>query len=187
VASLQYSFNDRPQLIEFAKKLDLGKLDERLAEEQNLLVNPSFETDDHGQIYGWHKGVFYGGEDKGTFERSETASEGKYAASLLKTESALWQSYPIPALPGEKYTLTARMKSISATGENTAQILFLSGPGWGWKGGPMTKSVTGTTDWQTVTVAGIVPEDADVVRVNLVSKNNTGRVLFDDIHLQRVK
>jgi hypothetical protein len=63
------------------------------------------------------------------------------------------------------------VKSSGASGENGVQMLFLAGPGWGWKGGPMSKSITGTSDgWQTVTVSGTVPADADVVRVNLVSK-----------------
>jgi hypothetical protein len=185
VASLQMYFDDRPRLIEFARKLELGDVVKRLPEDQNLVVNPSFEMSDHGEIYGWHKGVFYGGEDKGTFERSTDSTDGKYSAALSKAESALWQSYPIPALPGEKYTLTAKIKTTAATGANGVQILFLSGPGWGWKGGPMSASITGTNEWQTVHVTGTVPADADVVRVNLVSKNNTGQVLFDDVHLER--
>ena len=100
---------------------------------------------------------------------------------------AMWQSLPIPAVPGEKYTLTAKIKTTSATGENAVQILYLSGPGWGWKGGPSSQTITGTHDWQTVTITGTVPEDADVVRVNCVSKGKTGAVLFDDLKLTRLQ
>lgn len=151
---------------------------------ENLVVNGTLaEADDKG-AYGWHKGVFYGGGDKGTF--GVTAEpDGHRSLSLASTTDALWESWPVPALPGETYTLSARVKTTSATGENGVQILFLSGPGWGWKGGPTSAAVTGTSDWQTVTVSGTVPDDADVVRVNLESKKNTGTVQFRDIRLTR--
>lgn len=154
---------------------------------ENLLANPSLEEGDTESLYGWHRGVFYGGGDRGTFGIAETgASDGRRAATLTATTEAYWQSLPVPALPGERYTLTAKIKAERATGENGIQILFLSGPGWGWKGGPTSATVTGTTDgWRSVSVTGTVPPDADVVRVNLVSKNNAGTVCFDDLKLVR--
>jgi hypothetical protein len=150
------------------------------------VVNGTFETQDHGQIYAWNKGVFYGGETNGTFaDGGKESADGAHCASLSKAKSALWQSYPVPALPGEAYTLKAKVRGINATGTNAVQILFLSGPGWGWKGGPTSKSITGNTQWQEITVTGTVPADADVVRVNLVSKESSGTVLFDDVELIR--
>ena len=150
----------------------------------NLVVNGSLgEADDKG-AYGWHKGVFYGGGDKGMFGVAIEPGGG-HSLSLTNAPDALWESWPVPALPGETYTLTAQVKTTNATGENGVQILFLSGPGWGWKGGPTSATVTGTGDWKTVMVSGTVPDDADVVRVNLVSKKNTGTVQFRDIRLTR--
>lgn len=150
----------------------------------NLVVNPAFEElDKNGNPYAWHKGVFYGGAAKGQFA---VVPDGTgHALSLSQTTEAMWESYPVPAMPGEKYKLTAQIKTVGATGDNGAQILFLGGSGWGWRGGPTTATVTGTADWQTILVTGVVPDDADVVRVNLVSKNNSGTVLFRDIHLTR--
>lgn len=150
----------------------------------NLVVNGSLAEADAKGAYGWHRGVFYGGGDKGTFGTA-TLPDGGHALTLSATTDALWQSWPVPAMPRETYTLTAQVKTTDATGENGVQILFLSGPGWGWRGGPTSDTMTGTNDWKTVTVTGIVPDDADVVRVNLVSKNNTGQVQFRDIRLTR--
>lgn len=152
----------------------------------NLLVNSSFDMDG-AQPYAWHRGMFYGGDDKGGYGVSTTCTiDGGRAAVLSKTENALWQSYPVPAMPGEEYTLRASIKADHATGENCVQILYLSGPGWGYKGGPKTESITGSTEgWKLVEVKGTVPHDADVVRVNLVSKNNTGTAYFDNLTLMR--
>ncbi|MBV9469948.1 MAG: endo-1,4-beta-xylanase [Abitibacteriaceae bacterium] len=154
-------------------------------ETNELIINPAFEElDKNGNPYAWHKGVFYGGADKGKFG-VETNVNKEHSLSLSQTSEAMWESFPVPAMPGEKYTLTAQIKTNTATGDNGVQILFLAGSGWGWRGGPTTATVTGTTDWQTVKVTGTVPDDADVVRVNLVSKNNSGTVLFRAIHLTR--
>lgn len=159
----------------------------RPVDETNLLQNADMEERGDEPVYGWFRGVFYGGADKGEFAVSDTiAAEGRRSLSLSKTTDALWQSLPVPAVPGEMYTLTGRIRTTDATGENRIQILFLSGPGWGWRGGPVSPTVAGTTErWQTVTVTGTVPEDCGVVRVNLVSKNNTGAVWFDDLTLTR--
>jgi hypothetical protein len=157
-----------------------------MAEGANLVLNGDFtDLGSRGVPYGWNQGVFYGGADKGTYGVA-VGADLRMAVSLSKTTDAMWESAPVPAVPGERYTLTAEIDTADATGENGVQILFLSGPGWGWKGGPTSTTITGTTGgWKTVTVTGTVPDDADVVRVNLVSKNNTGKVLFRNIRLMR--
>lgn len=159
-----------------------------MAPRDNLLVNPSFEKLKGTEPYGWGRGVFYGGSDKGEFSLSKSeAFSGKHSVLITSATDALWQSWPVPVMPGETYELTARVQATSATGENAIQILFLAGPGWGWRGGPSSKTVTGTTDgWVPVKTTGTVPEDADIIRVNLVSKNNPGRVWFDNVRLTRI-
>lgn len=181
------TLTDTPVTIQQPARALLAKMTKThpTPESTNLVVNGSVaEVNDKGDPYGWHKGVFYGGADKGTFAVT-TDPDGSHSLSLSGTTDALWQSWPVPALPGERYTLTAQIKTTNATGENGAQIMFISGPGWGFKGGPTTPTVTGTGDWKTVTVTGTVPDDADVVRVNLVSKGNTGAVQFRNIVLTR--
>jgi len=111
---------------------------------------------------------------------------GERSAAICKAENAIWQSYPAPAMPGEEYTLRASMRADHATGENCVQIQYFAGPGWGNKDGPKSESITGSTQgWKTVEVKGTVPKDADMVRINLVSRNNTGTVYFDDLALTR--
>jgi hypothetical protein len=179
---------DGPVTVEGAARSLLAQVSLRppAPETDNLIVNPAFEEPDAQSVpYGWHRGMFYGGADKGAFGLEKT--DRGNALTLRRTEDAFWQSWPVPAMPGERYTLTAEVKTAGATGENGVQILFLSGPGWGWKGGPVSPTATGTTgEWKTVTVTGTVPDDADVVRVNLVSKNNTGTVLFRSVRLTRL-
>ncbi|MCL5283269.1 MAG: glycosyl hydrolase [Armatimonadetes bacterium] len=178
---------DRPLYIDFNRSVHFKQMTVQRPHRRNLLVNPSFERVDGENPYGWHRGVFYGGNDTGTFSVIKgSAKGGRISAGLSRTTNALWESYPIPAMPGERYTLTGFIKATDATGDNGMQLLFLSGPGWGWKGGPETKTVTGTTEgWKKMTVRGIVPQDADVVRVNLFSRNNTGLVQYDDLNLTR--
>jgi hypothetical protein len=162
----------------------LANLIQEAPDPEDWIVNGSFEQRDGDKAYAWRKGVFYGGETDGEFIDAAMPN-GDHYLGLSKTRSTLWQSFPIPALPGETFTVTAKVKTDLATGDNGVQLLFLAGPGWGWKGGPVSQTITGTADWETVTVTGTVPDDADVVRVNLVSKDNSGTVFFDDVKVSR--
>lgn len=183
----QLTVTDMPVTIRNPSKTLLAKLTKTqpASESSNLVVNGDMsEVNAKRDPYGWHEGLFYGGTDKGAFAVS-IAPDGSHSLTLSATDDALWQSWPVPAIPGERYTLTAQMKTTNATGTNSVQILYLAGPGWGWKGGPSSKAITGTTDWQTATVTGVVPSDADFVRVNLVSKGNTGSVQFRHVVLKR--
>ncbi len=181
------SITDSPLYLDFNRLIHFKQMTVQRPLRRNLLVNPSFERVDGENPYGWHRGVFYGGNDKGTFSVIKGgAREGRTSVGLSKTTDALWESYPVPAMPGEKYTLTGYLKTDHATGANGMQILFLGGPGWSWKGGPESKSVDGTTSgWVKVTITGTVPADADVVRINLFSRNNTGLVQYDGLTLTR--
>lgn len=183
-----FTVGENPVYIELPGDLSDG-LDSAPPPRVNLLTNPSFEDLVTTMPYGWDRGIFYGGSNKGDFGVVKTdALEGTNSVSLSKTTDALWQSWPTLAMPGEEFRLTAHIKTTSATGENYAQILFLGGPGWSWKGGPQTESTTGTTEgWRTLTVRGQTPKDADVVRVNLVSKDNSGEAQFDAIELRGSK
>lgn len=157
------------------------------AEPENLLTNGSFEDAESTFPYGWNAGMFYGGSDQGEFSiKQGNAKDGNRSAALARTDDAMWNSWPTPAMPGEQYTLQGNIKMTSATGKNYAQILFLGGPGWSWKDGPKSDSQTGSSEeWKPFSITGTVPEDADVVRVNLVSKGNTGEVFFDGLRFTR--
>lgn len=154
-----------------------------LPQPSQWIVNGDLHEIDEKGAYGWHKGVFYGGNTKGDFFTDPLS----HALGLANTQDALWESWPIPIVPGDRYRLSVEMRVEQATGENEAQILFLSGPGWGWLGGPTTQNVTGTTEgWRTLMVEATAPKEADFLRVNLWSKGNVGRVLFRLVDLKKL-
>jgi hypothetical protein len=177
-----------PVFVEFHDSVYIGGIRPDLPPKENLLVNASFEEcESTTRPFGWDRGYFYGGGDRGSYEvRTQDAADGIVAVGFAGAEDAVWQSWPVPAVPGEKYELTAKMKTVDARGENRVQINYLGGAGWASMGTDSSDSVKGTTDgWRTVSVSGVVPGDACAVRVNLASKGSAGRVLFDDLNLTR--
>jgi hypothetical protein len=170
------------------------KLMARTPEKASPLVNASFEKLDRDndvrlhkpKPYGWQFGKFSGGHDRGKFEVTDGATTGSKAVALHQTTDSLWQSWPIPALPGESFRLTAKVRAENATGENSVQLNFYGNTGWGDRGGPQSATTTGTTEgWRTVEISGTAPANADVLRVNCVSMGNRGMVAFDDLVLTR--
>ncbi|MCX7717729.1 MAG: glycosyl hydrolase [Candidatus Sumerlaeaceae bacterium] len=182
-----FTLTDMPVFIEFAKPLRPGGLVAARPEREQLLVNPSFEDGEGRDLYDWERGAFNAGHKDGQFGvMSDGAADGKRAAVITAGKDAMYMSAPVPALPGETYRLSAAMRTEAATGENCVQLMWYGNSGWRLIEGPKSKSLTGQSGgWTTVTVEGIVPEDADVVRVALVSKGNTGRVMFDSLDLRR--
>lgn len=179
--------DNTPVYVEFSAPAEFAGLSKSRPQPASILVNPSFEDSDTTIPYGWNMGFFYGGWDKGKFGVNEAdPAAGKRAVTLSQTTEALWQSWPIPCVPGEQYTLRARMRTKDATGENFAQLYFLTGPGWGAGGNRKSSPITGTTNgWMQVEVSGVVPEGSDMLRINLSSANNSGTVEFDDLSLTR--
>lgn len=47
-----------------------------------------------------------------------------------------------------------------------------------------TPGVRGTFGWRKITVRAVAPEEAEVLLVRIVSKNNQGKVWFDDVKLK---
>jgi hypothetical protein len=182
-----FTLTDMPVFIEFEKPLRPAGLRPMRPERTQLLVNPSFEDVEGGNFYDWERGAFNAGHKDGKFGvATSDAAEGGRAAMIGPAKDAMYMSAPVPALAGEKYRLTAAMKTDNATGENCVQLMWYGNSGWRMIEGPKSRSLTGNSDgWTTVTVEGVVPADADVVRVALVSRGNTGRVLFDALDLRR--
>lgn len=174
----------------------------RRPEPENLVVNGSLDLldDSTTKPRGWHRGLFYGGQDQGRYgvttgsvEASGVIGNGaiaghqNVAVTLSETTHAVWQSWPVPCLPGEEFTATARVRIEEATGTNGIQLQFFTGPGWGLAEAPASESVTGTTDgWTTATVRAKCPQGAGSVRVNLLSRENKGMVAFDEVTLTRL-
>lgn len=150
---------------------------------QNLLVNPSMDAGG-GNPHGWTPGRFFGTDNKGTFATTKEGRNGSTCVSISKSTSpAAWDASPIPVDPDKTYTLTAWIKTKDATAKNAAAMYWYNGNQWGVVGTPTTQSITGTRDWTKVTVSGKPPKDSALVRVNLISEDNSGTTWFDDVTL----
>lgn len=151
---------------------------------KNVLINPSLDAQKGQHPHGWNGGRFYGYDNKGTFAATTDGRDGSSCVSISNsTAPAAWDASPIPVYEGEQYRLTGWMKTKDATGVNTIAIYWYNGSQWGVVGTVPAKALTGTHDWTEVSIVGVVPRDAALVRVNLISENNKGTVWFDDVTL----
>lgn len=151
---------------------------------QNELINPSLDVSQGKNPHGWTPGRFFRNDNKGTLTGSSDGRNGSTCVSISQsTEPCAWDASPIPVDPGRKYKLTGWIKTKDATGRNVIAMNWYSGNQWTCLGSPSTQTIIGTQDWTKVTVEGITPRDAALVRVNLISENNTGTAWFDDISM----
>jgi hypothetical protein len=154
---------------------------------QNLLANPGFSgsTD---TPWAWNRGRHEGTGADATFKVVSEANERWL--ELGPAKDGAWDHVPIPVEPGQRYRLTVRVRSEGATGQSFASLYWWNAVGWGYKGQSDTPAVTGATPSgkeETRTVEATVPEGAYYLRLNFVSRNNTGRVRFSQPVLVRVK
>lgn len=154
---------------------------------RNFLWNPGFEEVGGGQNPmpdGWSAGRFEGTAKRGTFHLSRDAAEGSFSAAISNAEDAAWDSWPIPVRPGDTVILEATAKGLRATGTNAVALFFWNAVGWGYLGSVQSKPLReGNTGWNRLSVAATVPPGAYMLRADLISKGNTGTVLFDDVRL----
>lgn len=151
---------------------------------ENVLVNPSMDSNPGKHPHGWTAGRFFGSDNKGTFATSQAGRNGSTCVSISNsTAPAAWDASPIPVDPGKTYTLTAWIKTKDATGRSVVALYWYSGNQWTVLGTPSTQPITGTQDWTKVTVTGKPPKDTALVRVNLISEDNGGTTWFDDVTL----
>ena len=149
---------------------------------RNLLINPSMDAAAGRNPHGWTPGRFFSTDNKGTFAATSDGRAGSTCVSISNsTAPAAWDASPIPVDPDKTYILTGWIKTKDATGKNVIGLYWYSGNQWTCLGSPSTQSITGTQDWTKVTVTAKSPRDAALVRVNLLSENNTGTTWFDDV------
>ncbi len=150
---------------------------------RNILINPAMDADGKAP-HGWSPGRFFGSDNKGRLEASSEGRFGTTCVSISKSSApAAWDASPIPVDPGKTYTLSAWIKTKDATGRNLIALYWYSGNQWTCLGSPSSESTTGTHDWTKVTVRAKPPRDAAMVRVNLISEDNSGTTWFDDVAL----
>jgi len=153
----------------------------------NLLWNPGFEEPAERQNpapSGWSAGRFEGTAKRGRFHLVCDSAEGNISAAISTAEDAAWDSWPVPVRPGDTVSLEAKVKGINATGTNAVALFFWNAVGWGYVGSAQSEPLReGSTNWTRLSVTATVPAGAYMVRADLVSKGNTGTVLFDDVRL----
>jgi uncharacterized glyoxalase superfamily protein PhnB len=156
----------------------------------NFAVNPSFELDNNRDDLpdDWRPMPF---ESPAVLQwSSHTSRTG--SRSLMIRDSAReddprdwkrctgrWTSRPRPITPGTEYSLEVWIKTDGVTGKAYAHLAWQQGSRW--LSEIPTKSVTGTNDWQCVTVRGIAPENADSVVISMNHARSNGTAWFDDI------
>lgn len=158
----------------------------------NFAENPSFEVDANRDDLpdGWHPMAF---DSPAVLEWSSTTARTG-ARSLMIRDSfrdgdsrdwkqctGRWTSPPRPITPGTEYSLVVWIKTDGVTGKANAHLAWQQGSRW--LSEIPTPSVTGTSDWQRVTVRGVAPENADSVVISMNHSRSKGTAWFDDIHV----
>jgi uncharacterized glyoxalase superfamily protein PhnB len=161
-----------------------------LAHLENFGVNPSFETDgDRDDLPdGWRPSAY---QSPAVLEWSRTVARTGSRSLMIRDSfreedardwklcSGRWSSAARPVTPGTEYSLEAWIKTEGVTGKANAHLAWQRGSQW--LSEIPTESVTGTTDWQRVTVSGVAPENADSVVISLNHSRSKGTAWFDDV------
>ena len=138
--------------------------------------------------------------DAGTYGMITSGTDST-AVYLSKAKDAIWQSFALPAVPGERYVVTLEVKTTgNFAGDSGVELEFFNGPGTNKNAfypqghtAQATIPAGGTNgQWMTLIRSDVaLDEDGthtgeDVVRVNLYSKNNpNGTVLFRNVKVTR--
>lgn len=152
---------------------------------KNLCDNPSCDSTDGKTAWGWQDGRFHHRlRSNGTYEVSKDGRNSTTCVSISNShELASWENHLIPVFPGTKLKMTGWIKTKDATGDNGVALVWYTGEGWTAISDFRSKTITGTHDWQKVTVEGTVPANIPFMRPNLMSVDNSGTVWFDDVEL----
>lgn len=158
----------------------------------NFADNPSVEDDaNRDQVpEGWDASP-YGSPARLDWD-SEVAHSGRHSlrirdtkhptSTVWKDNTGRWVSVKRRSVtPGTTYTLEAWVKTQDVTGRAIAQIAW-----WNqnkWLAESNSKAVTGTSDWQRVTVTANAPPEADTAMIYLGLSNSQGAAWFDDINM----
>lgn len=152
---------------------------------KNLCDNPSIDSPDGKGAPGWQDGRFHHRlRENGTYAVSKDGRNGTTCVSISNSkELASWENHLVPVFPGSKLRMTGWIKTKDATGDNSIALVWYSGEGWTALTDARSQTITGTHDWQKVTIEATVPADRPFMRPNLMSVDNSGTVWFDDIEV----
>lgn len=158
----------------------------------NLADNPSVEDDaNHDQlpdawrasaydspaILDWNDGVAHSGR------RSLRIRDTKHpTGTSWRENTGRWTSAKrFSVIPGATYTLEAWIKTQDVTGRAAVQIAW-----WNqnkWLAESTSTAISGTRDWQRVTVTAKAPSEADAAMIYLGLSNSQGTAWYDDINM----
>jgi hypothetical protein len=160
------------------------------ARETNFAENLSVEADNNrdGQPDGWlaqpsQSPAKLGWDDKISHSGRRSlriADSWNPAGKDWKTTSGRWVlTTRSPVVPGEPYTLDVWIKTAGVTGRASACIVWWGGQKW--LAESYTKPLSGTNDWQQLSVTAEAPAAATEAAIYLCLGQSKGTAWFDDI------
>jgi len=165
-----------------------------MAEEVNLLPNPSVEESSSGGPKGWTK-YLSSGNYKADFEWSKgIARTGNYSLKIgvvSEGASAVWISSRVTAKKDQLFRASAYVKTegVESGQKVTISLNWLNSSGNLISGTSFSKSIEiqGDMDWTLVTVEGAAPENCRA-RIQVSTKGNKqGSIWFDDFAIVLVE
>jgi len=162
-----------------------GELEHR----DNFAENPSFESDRDRDTLpdGWRPYAFespaqlvWDARTSRTGDRSLRISDSFRADDQRdwKRCTGRWVSRRRPIHPGTEYQLSVWVKTEGVTGQAYAHLAWQRGTNWLSEVG--TQRLSGTNDWQQLTVTATAPADADSVVISMNLARSKGTAWFDD-------
>lgn len=158
----------------------------------NLAHNPSVEDDaNHDQLPDAWQASAYDSLAKLEWDDG-VARSGRHSLRIRDTKHPTGTSWKentgrwisakrFSVTPGATYTLEAWIKTQDVTGRAVVQIAW-----WNqnkWLAESTSTAVSGTCDWQRVTVTAKAPPEADTAMIYLGLANSQGTAWYDDINM----
>ncbi len=155
--------------------------DDALAQEQNLIRNPSFEEARGSRPTGWRTQTWSG---EGSFEYADLARTGKASVKLSSTGGAdISWAQTVSVEPLARYRLSAWIKTENVSaGTGEGALLNIHD-----MQGTKTPAVTGTRDWTRVTCEFVTTNTS--LQVNCLFGgwgSSTGAAWYDDVVLEKI-
>ena len=163
-----------------------------LEHSDNFAENPSFEEDRNRDTHpdGWQSYMFDSPAQL-NWEASVSRT-GKRSIAIgdsfrpgdqrdWKRSTGRWVSARRPIQAGTEYVLEVWVKTRDVTGQAYAHLAWQRGTKW--LSEATTERVSGTNDWQKLTVKAVAPQDADSVAVSMNLSRSKGTAWFDDVKL----
>ncbi|NLX98044.1 MAG: hypothetical protein GXY83_17925 [Rhodopirellula sp.] len=163
-----------------------------LAPLESFCENPSLEEDRNrdGAPDGWKAMAFdspaqlaWDDSNSHSGSRSALIRDSFQAGDQRdwKRSTGRWVSAAYPVEPGSEYRLEVWVKTKDVTGQAYAHLAWQQGSQW-LSENP-TERLTGTNDWQKLSVTATAPVEADSLIVSFNLARSMGTAWFDDVRV----